>query len=42
LNYLSSKTEPEVERWLAVEQQELMRRMFQAFVTLRGQVSTRF
>jgi hypothetical protein len=31
------KTEAETERWLALEQQELMRRLFQAFVTLRGQ-----
>lgn len=31
------RTEAEVERWLAVEQRELMRRLFQAFVTLRGQ-----
>ena len=31
------KTEPEVERWLAVEQRELMRQLFQSFVTLRGQ-----
>ena len=31
------KTEAEVERWLAVQQRELMRRLFQAFVTLRGQ-----
>lgn len=30
-------TEPEVERWLAVEQRELMRRMYQAFFTLRGE-----
>ena len=29
------KTEAETERWLALEQQELMRRLFQAFVTLR-------
>jgi hypothetical protein len=31
------QTEPEVERWLAEEQKELMRRLFQSFVTLRGQ-----
>jgi hypothetical protein len=31
------RTEAEVQRWLFQEQQELMRRMFQAFVTLRGQ-----
>lgn len=31
------KTEPEVQRWLAEEQHELMRRLFQAFITLRGQ-----
>ncbi len=30
------KTEAEVERWLAVEQRELMRRLFQSHVTLRG------
>ena len=30
------RTEAEVERWLAVEQRELIR-LFQAFVTLRGQ-----
>jgi len=32
-----SQTEAEVQRWLDVEQRELMRRLFQAFVTLRGQ-----
>ncbi len=31
------KTDPEVQRWLAVEQKELMRRLIQAFITLRGQ-----
>ena len=31
------KTEAEVQRWLAVEQQELMRRLFQSHITLRGQ-----
>lgn len=31
------QTEAEVQRWLDVEQRELMRRLFQAFVTLRGQ-----
>lgn len=31
------KTEAEVERWLAVEQRELMRRLFQSHLTLRGQ-----
>ena len=31
------KTEAEVQRWLAVEQKELMRRLFQSHVTLRGQ-----
>jgi len=31
------KTEAEVQRWLAVEQRELMRRLHQAFVTLRAQ-----
>ena len=31
------KTEAEVERWLAAEQKELMRRLFQSHVTLRGQ-----
>lgn len=31
------KTEAEVQRWLAIEQRELMRRLHQAFVTLRGQ-----
>jgi hypothetical protein len=35
------KTEAEAERWLAVEQQELMRRLFQGFVTLRGQAEAR-
>jgi len=34
---LQGRTEAEVERWLALEQLELMRRLFQAFVTLRGQ-----
>jgi len=32
-----SKTEAEVQRWLAVEQQELMRQLMQSHVTLRGQ-----
>lgn len=32
-----SKTEAEVQRWLAEEQRELMRRLFQAHLTLRGQ-----
>jgi len=31
------KTEAEVQRWLAVEQHELMRRLLQSHVTLRGQ-----
>ncbi len=31
------KTEANVERWLAVEQRELMRRLFQSHITLRGQ-----
>jgi len=31
------KTEADAQRWLAEEQRELMRRLFQAFVTLRGQ-----
>ncbi len=31
------KTEAEVERWLAAEQKELMRRLIQSHVTLRGQ-----
>lgn len=31
------KAEAEVQRWLAVEQQELMRRLFQSHVALRGQ-----
>ena len=31
------KTEAEVQRWLAEEQKELMRRLFQAHITLRGQ-----
>lgn len=31
------KTEAEVQRWLLEEQKELMRRLFQAHVTLRGQ-----
>ena len=31
------KTEADAERWLAVAQRELMRRLFQAFLTLRGQ-----
>lgn len=31
------KTEAEVERWLAAEQRELMRRLFQSHITLRGQ-----
>ena len=31
------KTEAEVERWLTEEQRELMRRLFQSFVTLCGQ-----
>jgi hypothetical protein len=31
------KTEAEVQRWLAVEQRELMRRLFQSHITLRGQ-----
>ena len=31
------ETEAETERWLAVEQQELMLRLLQSFVTLRGQ-----
>lgn len=34
---LLTSTEPDVERVLAVEQQELMRRLLQAHVTLRGQ-----
>jgi hypothetical protein len=34
---LREKTEPEVERWLAVEQRELMRRLFQSHLDLRGQ-----
>jgi hypothetical protein len=36
-----NKTEPEVQRWLAVEQQELVRRMLQAFATLRGQAQAK-
>ena len=35
------KTEADVERWLFVEQQELMRRMFQGYVTLSGQAEAR-
>ena len=31
------KTEADVQRWLAVEQQELMRRLLQSHMTLRGQ-----
>jgi hypothetical protein len=31
------KTEPEVQRWLVEEQKELMRQLFQAHITLRGQ-----
>ena len=31
------KTEAQVQRWIAVEQQELMRRLFQSHITLRGQ-----
>jgi hypothetical protein len=31
------KTEAEVQRWLTDEQHELMRRLMQAFITLRGQ-----
>jgi len=31
------KTEAEVQRWLAEEQRELMRRLFQSHLTLRGQ-----
>lgn len=34
---LQGETDPGAQRWLACEQQELMRRMYQAFVTLRGQ-----
>ena len=30
------KTEAEVQRWLSEEQRELMRRLFQAHLTLRG------
>jgi hypothetical protein len=31
------KTEADVQRWLAAEQKELMRRLFQSHITLRGQ-----
>lgn len=34
---LQSETDPAAQRWLAGEQQVLMRRMYQAFITLRGQ-----
>ncbi len=34
---LQGETDPAAQRWLAIEQQELMRRMYQAFITLRGQ-----
>lgn len=34
---LRAKTEPEVERWLAMEQRELMRRLIQSHLDLRGQ-----
>jgi hypothetical protein len=34
---LQNQTEAEVQRWLDVKQRELMRRLFQAFVTLCGQ-----
>jgi hypothetical protein len=35
------KTEAEVQRWLAVEQQELMRRLLQSHFTLRGQAQAK-
>jgi len=34
---LQGETDPAAQRWLAREQHELMRRMYQAFITLRGQ-----
>lgn len=34
---LQRETDPAAQRWLAGEQRELMRRMYQAFITLRGQ-----
>jgi len=34
---LQGETDPAAQRWLAGEQHELMRRMYQAFITLRGQ-----